>query len=163
MSLKSPRPSPPGRNQLPIDAVAHRTIAFTGTLSRMPMINAHLLPEVLPNHPLQCLMESTYSARRKRVREALTEQWSCQFPPPAYYHHPPALHPRPFIGLGKFLAGRIHQMTAGKSYLAAHPLWRAPEPDTSCPRCGLERESFDHAILTCPLRQGAHARPLCPS
>jgi len=160
LSWKTPRPSPSLQNHLPIDAVAHRTIAFTGGLSRMPMINAHLVPQVLPNLPTQSPMESTYSALKTRVREALIEDWSRLFPPPAYYHHPPALHPRPFMGLGKFIPGRIYQMRAVKSYLAAHPSWRAPEADTSCPHCGLERESFEHAILTCPSRQGAHARLL---
>ena len=61
---------------------------------------------------------------------------------------------------GKFLAGRIHQIRAGKSYLAAHPTWRSPDADTSCPRCGLEPETFEHAILTCPSRPGARSRLL---
>jgi len=61
------------------------------------------------------------------------------------------------MGLGKFIAGRIHQMRAGKSCLAAHPAWRAPEADTSFPRCGLEPESFEHAMLTCPSRHGTRA------
>jgi len=84
LSWKTPRPSRPLRNHLPIDAVAHRTIAFTGGLSRVPMINAHLVPEVLPNLPPRSLMESTYSPLKKRVREALIEHWSRLFPPPAY-------------------------------------------------------------------------------
>ena len=70
---------------------------------------------------------------------------------------PPALNPRPFMGLNKFTAGRIHQMRAGKSYLAAHPTWRTPDADTSCPRCSLEPETFEHAILACPSRQGTHS------
>jgi len=40
---KTPRPVPPMGNHLPIDAVAHRTIPFTLGLSRMPMINSHLV------------------------------------------------------------------------------------------------------------------------
>jgi len=112
---KTPRPSPPLRNHLPIDAVAHRTIAFTAGLSCMPMINAHLVPEVLPNLPPQSLMESTYSDLKKRVREALIEDWSRLFPAPAHYHDPPALYPRPIMGLGKFIVGQIDQMRAGKS------------------------------------------------
>jgi len=90
------------------------------------MINVPLVPEVSPNLPPQSLMESTYSALKKRVRDALIEDWSRLFPPPAYYHHPPALHHRPFMGLGKFVAGIIHQMRAWKTYLAAHASWRAP-------------------------------------
>ena len=46
-------------------------------------------------------------------------------------------------------------MRAGKSDLAAHPTWMSPDADTSSPRCGLEPETFEHAILTCPTRQGA--------
>jgi len=64
------------------------------------------------------------------------------------------------MGLGKFVAGRIYQMRAGKGYLAAHPTWRSPKADTSCPRCGLEPETFDHAILSCPSRQHSRMRLL---
>jgi len=64
------------------------------------------------------------------------------------------------MGLGKFLAGRIHQMRAGKSYLAAHPTWRSPDADTSSPHCCLEPETFKHAILSCPSRQHSRSRVL---
>ena len=47
-------------------------------------------------------------------------------------------------------------MRAGKGYLAAHPTWRSTDADTSFPRCGLEPETFEHAILSCPSRQ--HSR-----
>jgi len=64
------------------------------------------------------------------------------------------------MGLRKFIAGRIHQKRAGKSYLAAHATWRSPAADTSCPRCRLEPATFEHVILTCPSRQGARPRLL---
>jgi len=114
LNWKTPRPVPPMRNHLPVAAVAHRTIAFTLGLSKMPMINSHL---VCPAHvlPPQSLMDSTYSVLKKRVREKLLEEWSSLFPTPGYSLHPPALQPKPFMGLGKFVAGRIHQMRAGKS------------------------------------------------
>jgi len=112
---KTTRPSPPLRNHLPIDTVAHRTIALTGRLSKMPMINAHLVPEVSALLLPQSLMTSKYTGLKKRVRQALIEDWSRLFRPSAYYHHPPALHPCPFMALGKFIAGRIHPMRAGKS------------------------------------------------
>jgi len=156
---KTPRPVPPLRNHLPIDAVAHKTIPFTHGLSRIPKINSHLVssaPSALP----WSLMDNTYSALKKRVREALLSEWPGLLPTPGYYHHLAALNPRPFMGLSKFIAGRIHQMRAGKSYLAAHPTWRSPDADTSCPRCGLEPKTFEHAILTCPSRQGARSRLL---
>jgi len=160
LSWKTPRPSPPHQNHLPIEAVDHRTIAFTGGLSKMPMINGHLVPEVLALLAPQSLRACMYSALKKRVREALIEDWCRLFPPPAYYHHPAALHPRPFMGLGKFNAGRIPLMRSGKSYVAAHPSCRAPEAATSCPRCGLEPETLEHAIITCPSRPGPGARLL---
>jgi len=159
LNWKTPRPVPPIRNHLPVDVVAHRTIPFTLGLSRMPMINSHLVCAA-PSLPPQSLMDNTYSALKKRIREALLAEWASLFPTPGYYLHPPALSPRPFMGLGKFVAGRIHQMRAGKSYLAAHPTWRSPEADTSCPRCCLEPETFEHAILSCPSRQHSRSRLL---
>jgi len=156
---KTPRPVPPMRNHLPVDAVAHRTIPFTLALSTMPMINSHLVCPT-PILPPQSLMDHTYSARKKRARETLLREWAALFPTPGYYLQPPALSPRPFMGLSKFVAGRIHQMRVGKSYLAAHPTWRFPEADTSCPRCGLEPERFEHAILSCPSRQPSRSRLL---
>ena len=91
------------------------------------MINSHLVcptPALTP----QSLMDNTYSALKKRIREKLLEEWASLFPTPGYYQHPPALSPRPFMGLGKFVAGRIHQMRAGKSYLAAQPTWPPTRP-----------------------------------
>ena len=156
---KTPRPVPSMRNHLPVDAVAHRTITFTHGLSRMPMSNSHLVCPT-PTLPPKSLMDSTNSTLTKRVREKLLAEWASLFPTPRYYLHPPALFPRPFMGLGKFVAGRIHQMRAGKCYLAAHPTWRFPDADTSCPRCGLEPETFEHAILSCPSRQHSRSRLL---
>jgi len=123
------------------------------------MINSHLVSPT-PALPHQCLMDNTYSALKKRIREKHQEEWVSLFPTPGYYLHPPALHPRPFMGLGKFVAGRIHQMRGGKGYLAAHPTWRSPDADTSCPRCGLDPETFKHAILSYPSRQHSRSRLL---
>jgi len=64
------------------------------------------------------------------------------------------------MGLGMFIGGRIHQMSARKSYPAAQPAWRASEADNSCPGCALEPESFEQSILTCPSGPGARARHL---
>jgi len=122
------------------------------------MMNAHLVPEVSALLPLQPLMTSTDPGLKKRVREALIEDWSRLFPPSVYLHHPPALHPHPFMHLGQFMGGRFHQMRVGKSSLVAHPSWGAQQADMSCHRCSLEPNSFEHAILTCPSRQDAHAR-----
>ena len=100
------------------------------------MINSHLVSPALAI-PSQSLMNNTYSALKKWVREALLEEWSLLFPAPGYYHHRPTLNPRPFIGLGKCMEGGIHQMRDEKSYLATQPTWRSPDADTSSPLCGL--------------------------
>ena len=156
---KTPRLVPPMRNHLPVDALAHRTIPFTQGLSMMSMINSHLVCLTRTLLP-QSLMDNTYSALKKRARETHLAEWASLFPTTGYYLHPPALSARPFMGLGKFVAGRIQQIRAGKSYLAAHPTWRSPDADTSCPRCGLEPETFEHAILSCPSRQHSRSRLL---
>ena len=101
---KTPRPVPLIRNQVPVDAVAHRTIPFTLGLSRMPMINSHLVCPT-PTLPPQSLIENTFSALKKRIQETLLTEWASLFPTPGYYLHPPTLSPRPFMGLGKFLPG----------------------------------------------------------
>jgi len=110
--------------------------------------------------PPVSLMNNTYSTLKKRVRESLLNKWAHLFPMPGYYHHPSALNTRPFMGLGKFVAGCVHQMRAGKSYMAAHPTGRSPDADTCCPRCGLEPATFEHAILSCPSGQRARTRLL---
>ena len=71
-------------------------------------------------------------------------------PTPAYYHYPLSLTPYPFMGLGRFMAGRIHQMRAQKSYLTAHPSWSRVLESKHCSRYGNENEIFSHAILRCP-------------
>jgi len=146
---RTPRPVPPIRNHLPVDVVAHEILPFTHGLSKMPMINSHLVSPT-PILPPQSLMDNTYSALKKRVREALLDEWASLFLTSGFYIHSPTLTLRPFMGLGKLMAGRIHQMRAGKSYLAAHLTWRSPDADTSCPRCRLQPETFEHAILSCP-------------
>jgi len=85
----------------------------------------------------------------------LLQDWVKDDPTPPYYDYPPSLTPHPFMGLGKFVAGRIHQMRAGKSYLAAHPSWSEEDPNLACPLCEIEPETFQHTILSCPAREKA--------
>ena len=74
--------------------------------------------------------------------------------------YPLQLSPHPFMCLGKFMAGRIHQMRSQKSYLAAHPSWFNAHDCTLYPHCGDEPETFSHAILHCPAKASARARHL---
>jgi len=46
------------------------------------------------------------------------------------------------MGLGKFMASRIHQRRAQKSYLAAHPSWSSIDEPRYSPRCGEVEEPF---------------------
>jgi len=96
---------------------------------------------------------------RTRARNMLLQDWVADAPTPPYYDFPASLSPHPFMGLGKFLARRIHQMRAGKSYLAAHTSWFDENPEPTCPRCGTEPETFTHAILTCPARKRSSRPP----
>ena len=93
----------------------------------------------------------------------MLEEWYSLHPPPDYYPYPCHLDPHPFMGLDKFIAGRLHQMCAHKSYLAAHPSWWSEDPDASCPRCLSDEETFEHAILHCPARTGPRDRYLEPT
>ena len=67
------------------------------------------------------------------------------------------------MGLDKFITGRLHQMRAHKSYLAAHPSWWSEDPNTSCPRCRSGVETFEHAILHCPARSSLRSQYLKPT
>ena len=109
-------------------------------------------PPTRKGHSPPELMRRTYQALRARARNMLLLDWVTDDPTPPYYEYAPSLSPHPFMGLGKFVAGRIHQMRSAKSYLAAHPLWFDENPDLTCPRCETGPESFQHAILTCPAR-----------
>ena len=95
-------------------------------------------------------MVRTYMALRQRARLKLLDWWTKEFPAPSYYPYSPSLTPPPFMGLDKFIAGRIHQMRSGKSYLAAHPSWFNENPDTTCPGCASAPETLEHAVLYRP-------------
>jgi len=144
-------PSPPLRKHLPIDALAHLTLPLQEGLTYLPLVQ-HNSPPPGTNIPPPDLMRRTYRALQAQTRHMLLQDWATEDPTPPYYNYPPSLTPHPFMGLGKFVAGRIRQMRAAKSYLAVHPSWSDEDPDLTCPRCGTEPETFRHAILTCPAR-----------
>jgi len=152
LSWKTKSPSPPVRKHLPVDALAHLTLPLQEGLTRLPLV-LHAPPPPGANIPPPELMQKAYQALRTRTRNVLLQDWVTDAPTPPYYDFPPSLTPHPFMGLGKFVAGRIHQIRAAKSYLAAHTSWFDENPDPTCPRCGMEPETFTHAILTCPARQ----------
>jgi len=147
-------PSPPLRKHLPVDALAHLNLPLQEGLTPFPLVLDATPPlgtEITPPK----MMKKTYRALRSHSRNMLQQDWAAKWPALHYYEHPPSFSPHPFSRLGKFLGGRIHRMRAGKSYLAAHPVWFDDYPDTTCPRCGTGPESFQHTMLTSPARSGA--------
>ena len=81
------------------------------------MTNLHLLPDLPP--PVAPGTKS-YSSLKREARALLMDHWTLQAPPPLYYLYKPTTVPHAFMGLDRFSAGWVHQMRAGKSYLAAH-------------------------------------------
>ena len=98
------------------------------------------------------LMNRAFQALRTCATNMLPQDRVTNAPTPPYYHFPPSHTPHTFIGLGKFVAGRIHQMLAAKSPLATHPAWFDVNRDPTCPRSGAEPETFRDASHTCPAR-----------
>jgi len=144
-------PSPPIRKHLTVDALAHLTLPLQEGLTCFPLI-LHGPPPPGTNIPPPDLMRKTYQALRTHARNMLIQDWGTDDPAPTYYESPPSLSPHPFMGLGKFVAGRIHPMRSAKSYLAAHPSWSDEKPDPTCPRGETRPESFQHGVLSCPAR-----------
>jgi len=150
LSWRTEVPSPPIREHLPVNAMAHLTLPLQEGLTYLPLI-LHAPPPGT-NIPPPDLMRRSYQALRTRARNMLIQDWSNDDPTPPYYEYPPSLSPHPVMGLGKFVAGRVHQMRSAKSYLAAHSSWCDENSDPTCPRCETGPESIQHAVLTCPAR-----------
>ena len=149
-------PSSRIRVHLPIDSLAHLAIPFIPSTGNLPARLTHLLPSDTPQ-PASGLV--TWPAIKSRLRAALGEDWEASAPRPGYYQFSLSLAPHAFMVLPKFLAGRLHQMRAGKSYLAAHrQSWREDSVSPVSPRCSSEDETFKHAFLSCPPRAWAKAR-----
>ena len=143
------------RTRLPLDDLAHLVLPFVPLKGTFPSRLSHLVPSDFPSPTEPSI---SWPLLKAKVRNVLLEEWAA-IPLPAYYPFAPSVVPHPFMGLPKFLAGRIHQMRSGKSYLAAHrPSWYSDSPLPACPRCSSEDERFEHAVLRCPPREWAKRR-----
>jgi len=128
-----------------IMALANTAGALIHDVSVLAPVSLHLT-DYLP--PVPGVVPS-YAHLKLRAKQLFLSDW-CATPAPPYYPSPPSTRPHPFMGLGKFVAGRIHQMRSGKSYLAAHSSWDNPDVDTSCTLCSQAPQTLKHAILSCP-------------
>jgi len=111
-----------------ITALANTAVSLLHDISTLPPISLHLT-DYLP--PIPGVVPS-YARLKLRAKQLLLSDWSST-PALPYYPYPPSMRPYPFMGFGKFVAGRIHQMRSGKSYLSAHASWDNPDADSSCP------------------------------
>jgi len=112
-------------------------------VTTLPPFSLHLtdyLPPVPPVVPF-------YERLKIRAKQHLLSDWATA-PAPSYYPCSPLVDPHPFMGLGKFVAGRIHQLGSGKSYFTEHHSWDNPDPGTSCPHFSQIPQSFQQAILS---------------
>jgi len=157
LNWKTPRPSPPTRTHLPVDAMAHLTLPLLRGLSFAPLITSALLPD-LPSLPPDSLMKAAYSSLKAKPGLLILDARLLDHPPPTYYSFPLSLTAHSFMGLGKFMACRIHQMRAQKRYLDAHPSWSSPDASSLWPLCGEEQETLSHAILRCSAKAAARSR-----
>ena len=150
---------PPVKSHLLLESLADLTLPLLEGHTFAPMINSLLLPD-LPPLPDDATVSAAYRPLQRKAPSLMVEHWRSFSSVPAYYTFPLSLSPHPFMGLGKFMAGRIHQMQAQKSYLAAHPSWFDPSPSRLCPLCGDQQETFSHDIFCCPAKASARLRHL---
>jgi len=131
----TPIPSPPiTKIHLPVDTLAHLTRLLQKGLTRFPLI-LHAFFPVGTNIPTLQLVTRTYHPLRVRAKDMMVKDWITDMPTPPYYDHPTRLSTHTFLGLGKFVAWRIHHMRSAKRYLAAHPSWFDENPELTCPQC----------------------------
>jgi len=138
-----------------ITALANAATPLVHDVATLPPIPLHLT-EYLPLVPG---VVPSYARLKLRAEQLLLSDWSAT-PAPSYYPYPPSMRPDPFMGLDKFVAGRIPQMPSGKSYLAAHPSWEDPGADTSYRLCAEAPQTFKHAILSSPCSARQRSRLL---
>ena len=136
LNWKTPLRSPPLRTHLPVDALAHLTIPLLKHLSYTPLVNSTLLPN-LPSLPSDEVLTKAYRTLKRQAPTLMIDHWR-SLPLLSYYPYPLRLSPHPFMSLGKFMAGRIHQVRSQKSYLVGYPSWFNADDSQLWPLCGNE-------------------------
>ena len=159
LPLKWSQPRPPSmtRSHLPIHALAHSLLFLMGPAGNLPLpVTSPHLVDYIPPSPGQ---GRSYPQLKAACQARLLAEWGAIAPDPDPYPFPCSTKPHPLMRLPKFAAGRLHQMRAGKSYLAVHHSWFDKDPSPACPRCHSAPETLNHAILHCPDRGPARRPP----
>ena len=155
LNWKTPLHSLPVRTNLRVEALAQLPLPLLKDLSLALLINSSVLAD-LPSLPSDEIMTNAYWALKGRTPTLMMDHWR-SLPLPDYYSYSLRPSPQPFMGLGKFMAGRIHKIHSQKSHLAALPSWFNADDSPLCPLCADEPETFSHAILQCPVKVSARA------
>ena len=138
------------RKHLSLDEISHRLLPLLNGHSSLPLLNPQLVLtlEIQPPDPIP----DSHTTMRKESRAILLRHWSTLVTPAPPYPFAPSLTPHTFMGLSKFIAGRIHQIRSGKSYLASHPSWFNRDLLSIRPRYWAAPETFEDAVLHCKSR-----------
>jgi hypothetical protein len=152
------------RIRLPMDEIAHTLVPLLHTLERIERDRPRFPPYKLqiPEgvEPLPTCPPGTVLDQRDAELHFL---WAIETARNAHnYFYSVPTRPHRHMHLLKLPASRIHQMRAGRSYLAAHPNPLDPETDPTCTHCNEGDETFHHAAITCPTRDGDR-QALCPN
>jgi len=126
-----------------ITALANAAAPLVEDVSTLPPISLHLI-DYLP--PIPGIVPS-YSRLKLRAKQLLLSDLSATLAP-LYYPYPPSTRPHPFMGLGKFVAGRIHQMRSGKAISWLPPRGAILMP--TCPACYAWRPRRPWNTPSCP-------------
>ena len=111
LSWRTQHPPSKARSHLPVDQLTNTASPVLGFLSRAPLANRHLLTDS-SRLPSTDVMRATSQALQGRARSLLKVDWERLSPTPSYYTYLLSITPHLFMGLGKFMAGRIYQMRA---------------------------------------------------
>ena len=137
---------------LPLDSLCYEVSDHIEEISILPHSSTDLMAPLLSSVP-----SVTYQALRSPLIQSLLADWLDISPAvPCSYPYHACLTPHAFTGLPRFICGRIHQMRTGASYLAANISWRKRDSSTLCPFCEEDNESFQDAILHCPVKAHPH-------
>src|SRR5205807_3245921 len=105
------RPKPAVHSHLSIDGIVNLLTLLSSRTSFFPMINLHLLPDLLPT---VAPGTKSYSSLKRESRTLLMDHWTLQAPLPLYYLYKLTTVPQTLMVLDRSSAVLIYQMKAVK-------------------------------------------------